>query len=446
MGGIFINKYTSSGTADFDISSNAFYQQGSFWNPSGIHIINDTGTMNADIVNNTMIDSRWGIILRNGAGAIFTANIQSNLVAFGGIGFDFEASISVTNDYNLYYQNSLYVNYTPGAHAINADPKIMGMQNARLRAGSPALEGGNPVGLLLVADAPFIDADGLLRIKNSAATGGGVIDIGAYEAGDVAFNHKSSTNTSHVTAFDNMTTNNLSNLDNLHITSNWNPDGIGGIYNDDNEGLFYGSNDWRIFNQGFVNMATGASFNISKFAATANTFEHLVTASGANNSAINRAGLNGNLDKILQVSQHWTGVYNDHPPGIFYASGNWRIINFDLANIPQNSNFNVYYQGKSKSAYEHIARPANTVFNFTYLDNPIINGVHCAQIQVTQSASQGVFNDSPIGVFYDTSANKWAVFNQNIAINMPENAAFHVLINPAQIAECTDLIFKDGFE
>ena len=69
----------------------------------------------------------------------------------------------------------------------------------------------------------------------------------------------------------------------------------------------------------------------------------------------------------------------------------------------------------------------------------------CAQIQATQSASQGLFNNTSIGIFYDKITSKWAIFNQDLSA-MPENEAFHVLINPTQIVECNDLMFKNDIE
>lgn len=93
----------------------------------------------------------------------------------------------------------------------------------------------------------------------------------------------------------------------------------------------------------------------------------------------------------------------------------------------------------------NILQMQNTVAHYTLLDNPLLEGVTCAQIQVTQSASQGVFNNSPIGVVYIPGSSQWAIYNQNLSA-MPVNAAFHVIISPEQIMECSDLIFENGFE
>ena len=86
---------------------------------------------------------------------------------------------------------------------------------------------------------------------------------------------------------------------------------------------------------------------------------------------------------------------------------------------------------------------ANSFGNVTTLDNPLINGVPCAEVQVTQSADGGEFNDAPIGVYYN--GIDWTVYNQDSS-DMVANSEFHVTVNPEQIAACSDVIFADDFE
>jgi hypothetical protein len=51
----------------------------------------------------------------------------------------------------------------------------------------------------------------------------------------------------------------------LQVTPNWNPGGSGGVYNNDNIGVWYdnGARKWSIFNQNFVSMQSGAAFNVT---------------------------------------------------------------------------------------------------------------------------------------------------------------------------------------
>ncbi len=444
QGGLLLSRSGGNGDMDIDVSSNAFYRQGNFYFPSGLHVINSSGTANIDIINNTMLESRYGIWLSETGSGDLTTRVYNNLVAFGINGYRFESRVDVTNNYNLSYQNASNLNYTPGSNAVTANPMIKGLHDARLRPGSPAEGSGNSLALLFAGDAPFIDADGLLRIK--ASLSGNLLDIGAYEQGDVSFFHRHAQSGTHITVIDNEATNDLPSLDNLLVTATYNPEETGGVVNNANEGIYYALNRWRIFNEEVAtDLGFSAAFNVAKMAAVSNTFEHSNTSSGINSTEIDRAGMNDNRNLHVQITQHWTGTYNPHPVGVLYFADRWRIVNTDVANIPTNANFNVYYQTPSKSAWEHRAVAANTINNFTYLDHPAIQGVNCAQLQVTQSTSQGIFNGSPIGVGYEGVTGRWYIFNQDIS-NMAENTTFNVMINPEQIVECTDLIFADGFD
>ena len=442
--GLRLYRDGGTGALDANISSNAFYDNDDFYNFSGIHAVAESGTMDLDIVNNSMIDTRWGMELVQSGGTI-DAYVQNNLVAYCGRGFDFIGGVTVSNDYNLYYENNFNANYTPGPNAINSNPAIRSITNGRLRKGSPASDSGNGFALLTLADSPNVDADGTPRFKRSGNSGPSVVDIGAYESGDLHFLHVNRGSGSHISTINNEDIDGLNALDSLHITHMKNGQGAGDVNNNAFEALYYASGFWRVFNENVaVDILTDAAFYISSYGATINTFEHTATDTGLNNTVLDYSALNDNPDLIMSISQHWTGVYNPHMVGLVYLFGRWAVINLDLANIPQNSNFNVYYQPRSKSAWVHRATAGNTVANLTLLDHPEINGVSCANIQVTQSAVQGVFNDQVIGLTYSGFTGTWAIYNQN-GTGMPENAEFHVIISPEQIADCQDLIFADGF-
>lgn len=83
------------------------------------------------------------------------------------------------------------------------------------------------------------------------------------------------------------------------------------------------------------------------------------------------------------------------------------------------------------SAFVHRATSENISSNSTYLDSPLVNNNPKAIIFVTQNwnpgGKAGVYNDHPVGVWYDSNARRWAVFNQDRAA-MPEGAAFNILI------------------
>jgi len=81
--------------------------------------------------------------------------------------------------------------------------------------------------------------------------------------------------------------------------------------------------------------------------------------------------------------------------------------------------------------FVHIATAVNTAGNSTYIDHPLTNNRPNAIIFVTQNYNPGgvggTCNSHPIGVWYNTANNRWAIFNQDLAA-MPVGAAFNVLI------------------
>lgn len=444
-GAITARKEADSGLMEIDAISNAFYSAREdlpFFR--GIRINAQSGIVKLSGISNTMLGADSAFLLVDSSSSTLTNNIFNNIMAFGNFSVNSNTNV-INNDYNLTYQNQFTdLDFVPGVNHISSNPQVKSMRNGRLRNNSPAIDTGSVIAYTGFFDGNKIDADGLLRIKNgSGVAGNDKIDMGAYEYGDLSFVHKHSGGNSHISLIDHPKLNNMPDLDDLHVNSNWNPRNSSGIYNPDNEALYYALGAWRVFNENNTQIEFNSAFNITKFASSENTFEHLASPSNNNSTTIDSAGLNGNIGKILHISQHWKSIYNRHPIGILYSTGNWKIVNFDLQNIPDGSNFNVYVQDPSKSAWIHRATDANIFNHYTLISHPLLNGVDCANVQVTQSARYGVFNGNTVGVWYNGS--NWSIFNQD-ASDMPIDAAFHVLINPEQISECTDLIFKNSFE
>ncbi len=83
------------------------------------------------------------------------------------------------------------------------------------------------------------------------------------------------------------------------------------------------------------------------------------------------------------------------------------------------------------AVFVHRATPENITFNSTYLDNPLTNGDPDVILYATQNwnpgGSGGTYNNHPIGVWYDGSRERWAIFNQDRE-KMPDGAAFNVAV------------------
>lgn len=84
------------------------------------------------------------------------------------------------------------------------------------------------------------------------------------------------------------------------------------------------------------------------------------------------------------------------------------------------------------SVFVHRATSENVSANSSYIDDPSTNGNPNAVLTVTQNwnpgGDGGTYNAHPIGVWYDTDAEKWAIANEDRAA-MPEGAAFNVVVS-----------------
>ena len=83
------------------------------------------------------------------------------------------------------------------------------------------------------------------------------------------------------------------------------------------------------------------------------------------------------------------------------------------------------------AVFVHRATLENLSENSTYLDNPRANGDPNVVLYVTQNFNPGgeggAYNEHPIGVWYDGSSQRWAIFNQDRE-PMPDGAAFNVAV------------------
>ena len=127
-----------------------------------------------------------------------------------------------------------------------------------------------------------------------------------------------------------------------------------------------------------------------------------------------------------------TGSYA-HNIGVWFEPGarRWAIFNQDRVAVPDGANFEVVIPPEP-DVFVHRAGLIDIVGNSTYVDDPLVNGAPDAEVSVTQNwnpgGGGGVYNNHPVGVFYDEDVNEWAVYNTDGA-QMPEGAAFNVSVS-----------------
>ncbi|MCP4897689.1 MAG: hypothetical protein GY906_12015 [bacterium] len=244
------------------------------------------------------------------------------------------------------------------------------------------------------------------------------------------------------TEIDHPLTNNNPNAI-VQVTQNWNPPGSSGVYNDHVIGVFYGYSRWWIFNQDYLDMPAGASFNVSVPSPKSALFVHTADAANIyfNYSLIDNPLTNDNPNALILATQNLifeTEVYNDQSIGVFYYGGfsKWAVFNQDeYADMPLAASFNISVPAIDASTFIHTATAENIVFLSTRIDHPLTNNNPDAIVHVTQSWNpgnvDGVYHDEVIGVYYHPDSSKWAIFNEDVSTDMVAGPSFNVWIPPA---------------
>ncbi len=153
-----------------------------------------------------------------------------------------------------------------------------------------------------------------------------------------------------------------------------------------------------------------------------------VTGDGVSNTiTLDHPFLNANPDALVVVSQFGWEVTSAVQ---VYYSALWRITNNSAAPIPTGAKFWVMaFDGDS--GFRHFTTSDNTTGHLTTLDDPRLNGNPDARPIVTPETTAGPAVPWPIGVWYNTGAERWTIFFQNTAKTMPIGASFSVFIPSA---------------
>ena len=140
----------------------------------------------------------------------------------------------------------------------------------------------------------------------------------------------------------------------VFVTQNWNPSGVGNVYNDQPIGVWYSTlaKKWSIFNQDNTSsMPVDAAFNVLIASPSSNAFVHTATPANTvyNYTLIDSAFTNKNAGAIVFAAQNYNpaggaGQYNDYPIGVWYSGGarKWSVFNQDnTSSMPVGADFNI---------------------------------------------------------------------------------------------------------
>jgi len=154
----------------------------------------------------------------------------------------------------------------------------------------------------------------------------------------------------HVTEIDQPTLNNQPDAL-AFVTQDWNPPEGTTVYNDHVVGVYYASGRWRIFNEDFAAMPSGAAFNVMAAPlGSPNAFRHVVIA-GVNTTpdsitGVSHALLDNNPCAVLQVTADYDPnfVYDAHvlSTGYDYVSRRWFLRHVDGAPMLAGAAYNVW--------------------------------------------------------------------------------------------------------
>ncbi|MBL0164671.1 MAG: hypothetical protein IPP82_13760 [Xanthomonadales bacterium] len=442
---VYNNVTVCGGTADFN-------------GGKGIGFVVSDGSINVQAVNNTVSNCYYGIGASQwsggGSGAHIDGLVWNNLiVANYGLQLNVPLASGVTNDYNLINApHNTVGGFALGANTLLTPAKLVSSGIPRLTATSPAIGAADLATLgfgLLFNGLPVLDADGLRRLKGP---GSHAPDIGAYEYGDLGFMHTASaTSSSYITSIVNPVTDGNNALD-IFATPNFNAGGAGPnvIYNQP-FGSWYSAGHWTLFGENTAaNVPANTHFNVFVPALGDGRLRHVATAANSSGwtTTLDDSSLNDKPDRIVLVNQNYTAgpKYNPHPIGVLYFAfggpGTWSIINLDQlssgGDMPVGAGFSVYSQAPSPNAFRATQSSSSSGLK---LDHPLLNNTPCAQIAVTR-----LFGAQPAAGNFDVYyfGSSWYIWSYGGQISAGDQ--FNVVINPAQVELCSDVIFANGFE
>ncbi len=195
-------------------------------------------------------------------------------------------------------------------------------------------------------------------------------------------------------------------------------------------------------------------------AAVTVTSHFVWTASSSNTSGdtsfIANGATNAQPGDLLFVTPNWNAsglcgcAYEPHAIGVWYDSGNkeWGVFREDAGTMPAGEAYNVLVVPASqagRSAFVQTSAAANTTGDYTLINSPLTNGNPSAQLQVTQDwnpgGAGGKYNPHNVGVWYDSAAGKWGVFNEDRAA-MPVGVSFNVLVGAAPSNGGSSMLLK----
>jgi hypothetical protein len=150
-----------------------------------------------------------------------------------------------------------------------------------------------------------------------------------------------------------------------------------------------------------------------------------------NFTVLDHPDLNGHPEAIVYATVNSTpdgrsGIYNEHPIGVWYDEGKWTVFTQDLTPMPVGAAFTIRVGG----GFRHHVTASNSLGIATTIDNPLTNNNPNAILLVTllwDTLDSPVYVNHNIGVLYSPAVEKWTITLAELD-QMPEGASFNVLV------------------
>ena len=196
---------------------------------------------------------------------------------------------------------------------------------------------------------------------------------------------------------------------------------------------------WAILWLNWLTIYEGVSFSVVIPVTNPAYFVHEATAGNITGdyTSIDHPLTNDNPNALVFVTQNWNGGLGGgsgtHAIGVWYddVEGKWAIFNQNQAAMPVHTAFDVLIPNVDTGVFVHRATAGNTILHLTSIDYPLTNNNPDAIVFITPNWNPGdvggTYNDHATGVYYNSTAQKWTIFNQDLAL-MPIGAAFNVMV------------------
>ena len=154
---------------------------------------------------------------------------------------------------------------------------------------------------------------------------------------------------------------------------------------------------------------------------------------------LDSAAIGNNTSDIIIFSHVWglsTGVsheeYMKKSCGLWYTGTNWSIFDETRVAMDTNYAFNVLNATTNGTGFTHTVTGSNLFGNYSTIDNPTLNGHPESVFFITKTWSNGVYDTAHVGVWYNTGAGVWTIYNEaGTASTLQLNSTYNIFVpNP----------------